>query len=151
MRSLIFVLCFAVGIYCGFKIADRFVKKSQIVEEQKSNDTYYIQSKRGSDGYIIEQAEFMHTDIHLRIHMFRSEKEFKAAKISNGVKDPPNAETMAFTYSNKNSNECEIYMYDPAYIYEPEYIGHELVHCIYGDFHPTQDVGRTDDKVSDKQ
>ena len=30
---------------------------------------------------------------------------------------------------------CEVHIVDPAVKYAPEWIGHEIVHCVYGRFH----------------
>ena len=35
--------------------------------------------------------------------------------------------------------ECTIHMMDPAVNYEPEIYGHELTHCIRGQFHKNKD------------
>lgn len=32
-------------------------------------------------------------------------------------------------------NRCTIHMVDPASAYNPEYVGHEFLHCIYGQWH----------------
>jgi hypothetical protein len=34
--------------------------------------------------------------------------------------------------------ECNVYIMDPKVNYQPEWYGHELVHCMYGDWHRTQ-------------
>lgn len=37
---------------------------------------------------------------------------------------------------------CTIYIVDPAVKYIPEDYGHELIHCVYGNFHASQDKER---------
>ena len=44
----------------------------------------------------------------------------------------------AFSKLRYNDKECDIYIYDPEYTYEPEFAGHELYHCIYGRWHTKQ-------------
>ena len=39
---------------------------------------------------------------------------------------------------NLAGSECIVYIKDPSWVYEPEYIGHEIVHCLYGKWHPNQ-------------
>ena len=41
----------------------------------------------------------------------------------------------AFTRWRPESKTCIIYIKDPDWIYEPEYIGHEVAHCIWGNWH----------------
>lgn len=40
-----------------------------------------------------------------------------------------------FTYWNEEKGTCRIIIKDPAWRYEPEIIGHEVAHCIWGKFH----------------
>lgn len=40
-----------------------------------------------------------------------------------------------FTYWNEEKGTCRIIVKDPAWRYEPEIIGHEVAHCIWGKFH----------------
>ena len=37
-----------------------------------------------------------------------------------------------------NTNHCIIHIIDPAHKYVPEFIGHEFIHCIHGQWHPNQ-------------
>ena len=39
----------------------------------------------------------------------------------------------------ERGDECTVYIKDPDWIYEPEFIGHELLHCFYGNWHKRQD------------
>jgi hypothetical protein len=41
----------------------------------------------------------------------------------------------AFAYWNPKKGTCKIYIKDPSWKYEPELIGHEVAHCIWGRFH----------------
>jgi hypothetical protein len=34
--------------------------------------------------------------------------------------------------------ECTMFIINPEERYVPEFIGHELTHCFYGQWHPTQ-------------
>ena len=40
-----------------------------------------------------------------------------------------------FTYWNQGKKTCRIFIPDPAWRYQPEIIGHEVAHCIWGRFH----------------
>jgi hypothetical protein len=41
-------------------------------------------------------------------------------------------------YSIISQTKCTVHIVDPAVKYMPEFIGHEITHCLYGEFHPTQ-------------
>lgn len=41
----------------------------------------------------------------------------------------------AFTLWNPKVGKCKIYIKDPLWRYEPELIGHEVAHCIWGRWH----------------
>jgi hypothetical protein len=41
-------------------------------------------------------------------------------------------------FSVISSTTCTVHIVDPAVRYMPEFIGHEIVHCLYGEFHPSQ-------------
>lgn len=45
---------------------------------------------------------------------------------------------MAFSVITKET--CTIHMIDPKVRYMPEFLGHELTHCLYGEFHPSQTI-----------
>ena len=48
----------------------------------------------------------------------------------------PNWKTVsAFTKWNIKDAKCKIYIKDPAWKWEPELIGHEVAHCIWGRYH----------------
>ena len=102
---------------------------------------YKIHSDRGVDGYIMNNADINHSAIQLNVHMYRTVSAFNQSARAHGVPYQPGIETQGFTVYRVNNNVCDMYIYDPAYRYKPEFIGHELVHCIYGDFHQFQNVG----------
>lgn len=43
-----------------------------------------------------------------------------------------------FGFSTINRTTCYIHTIDPAVSYKPEAIGHEMTHCLFGEFHPNQ-------------
>ena len=56
----------------------------------------------------------------------------KAAKKYYGTRS---RQVHAFNIYNLDKNICTIHIIKPAKDYMPEHIGHELVHCIYGNWH----------------
>ncbi len=94
--------------------------------------------KRGKDGYYFEQETFTRTNFPVEVILVQSEKEMSALiqkRTGQAVGKISPKNVAAFAVIRNNDTKCTIYMLDPKVKYEPEYIGHELVHCIYGVWH----------------
>lgn len=93
--------------------------------------------QKGKDGYYFEKESFTRTEFPVEVVLLKDEAAITAAiKERNnvhGIIDPKNV--AAFSVVRMNDPKCTIYMIDPKNKYEPEYIGHEFVHCIYGVWH----------------
>ena len=93
--------------------------------------------KVGKDGYYFEKETFTRTEFPMKIVLMPSAAALSAeiAKRNNiqGTITPKNV--AAFSVLRKDDLTCTIYMVDPKVSYEPEFFGHELVHCIYGVWH----------------
>lgn len=48
-------------------------------------------------------------------------------------------------FSQYNNQNCIIHIVEPEKLYVPEFYGHEIMHCVYGDWHPGQN-GNLDDE-----
>lgn len=88
------------------------------------------------DGYRFEQETFTRTEFPVEIVLLQSDRELQAAFTARGIKGVKPESVAAFAVIRRNDPRCTIYMVDPKVRYEPEWIGHELVHCIYGEWHP---------------
>lgn len=88
----------------------------------------------GIDGYLFEGAQY------------RPLKTFKvkmvyASSLAQIRKESGNDGEVAYTITpDGNGGTCEIHIVDPRRLYWPEYIGHEFVHCLVGNFHSKQDI-----------
>ncbi len=94
-------------------------------------------SNKGKDGYYFEKESFTRTEFPVEVILLKDEAAITAAikERSNiqGTIDPKNV--AAFSVVRMSDPKCTIYMIDPKNKYEPEFIGHEFVHCIYGVWH----------------
>lgn len=96
-----------------------------------------------ADGYYFENKEFSATSLQANVVEHKSlndlQRYYSATtnKSANDGSKSVQAFTL-YTYANGHS-KCEIHIVDPAVDYMPEFIGHELVHCIHGRFHKNQD------------
>lgn len=86
----------------------------------------------GADGYKFESKEFERTDIPLTVIVISDDKEFKRLKQQYAPNVPG---LQAFGIINLQSNACTVFIKDPEWKYEPEWIGHEVSHCIWGRWH----------------
>lgn len=96
-----------------------------------------------SDGYIFEGKEFQHTEIDLKVIVINNVAEFDALK----NKLVPGIDNLqAFSAINPFTNSCTVYVKDPLWEYQPEFLGHEIAHCIWGRWHNHRDQIETEEK-----
>jgi len=93
--------------------------------------------QKGVDGYYFEKETFTRTEFPVEVILVKD-----AAAITAEIKKRNNIQgtvelknVAAFSVVRLNDPKCTIYMIDPKNKYEPEFIGHEFVHCIYGVWH----------------
>lgn len=89
------------------------------------------------DGYRFERAEWTQTTIQTRIVLVQSRAEL--LKLAPAEAHVRGAEIQAFSLISADHRVCTIYVIDPRVRYEPQWIGHELTHCIFGRWHPNQE------------
>jgi len=86
-----------------------------------------------ADNYRFLQKEYETLAPNVEFVLLKNNAEYVAAKkeaVGNRWRN-----VSAFTYWNMQTATCKIFIKDPAWSYEPEYIGHEVAHCIWGRFH----------------
>ena len=119
-----------------------------LLPSAQAND-YSSLNTRGKDGYRFEQKEWEMTEFTVRIFLARNREQMKEwreeagipnrrARLGIGSAIAVRQTVAAFSKLRYNDKECDIYIYDPEYTYEPEFAGHELYHCIYGRWHTKQ-------------
>ena len=93
--------------------------------------------QKGKDGYYFEKETFTRTEFPVEVILVKDAAaitaEIKKRNNIQGTVEPKNV--AAFSIVRLNEPKCTIYMIDPKNKYEPEFIGHEFVHCIYGVWH----------------
>jgi hypothetical protein len=88
-----------------------------------------------ADGYQFETKEYEKLSPNIQFVTLES----KRALVKEYEKyNPPLQDRDLQAFATIQSDKCTIYIVDPDVSYEPEWIGHEVVHCMYGRFHPTQ-------------
>lgn len=81
-----------------------------------------------ADGYTFGKETFLNTDLKVKVVLVESQSELR--RIGPKVEG-----LMAFSKINPEAKTCTIYMVDSRKDYQPEWIGHELAHCVYGEWH----------------
>ena len=85
-----------------------------------------------TDGHVfMKSAPPVNTSMRLTVVTHSTVADLR--KHSRGVAVDPSRRLMAFAVVR--NGVCEIHTIDPKIIYEPEWLGHELTHCIYGRWH----------------
>jgi len=89
--------------------------------------------KYGTDNFRFLEKEYENLTPGVEFVLMKDEREYDAMRRKHlGVQWDT---ISAFTYWNQKKGTCKIYIKDPAWKYEPELIGHEVAHCIWGRFH----------------
>ena len=92
--------------------------------------------KTGADGYKFGTPQYEKQEVTVKVVTYNSQRELVAAAKQFGV---DNADVMAFSVLRPPFDVCTIHMVSPKADYQPEYIGHEFAHCVYGQWHTNND------------
>jgi hypothetical protein len=90
-------------------------------------------SKTGADGYAFERSDFERSDVLVHVVQYATRPAFDQAALDHGIADP--GKLAAFGTVRTAEPECTIHVLAIPQHYQPEYLGHELTHCLYGQFH----------------
>lgn len=94
--------------------------------------------KAAVDGYLFEEKEYEKTELQVSIVIARNKYDFNRLAFDAGIpmySYVGNTHLEAFSILAPSQNKCTIFIKDPNWKYSPEYIGHELSHCIWGRWH----------------
>ncbi len=99
--------------------------------------------KNGADDYHFEGKEYTLIEQKYTFVVVPNEKEWNA--LADQYVGIPGDDLGAFSRLRLNraepdlkGSECIVYIRDPDWKYEPEFIGHEIIHCLFGKWHPSQ-------------
>jgi hypothetical protein len=90
------------------------------------------QPKQGADGYKFGEKQYENQTVKVNIVTYKSSKEIQTAAKAKGANYP---NVVAFSELQSPYDTCTIHMIDPLVSYEPEFVGHEFLHCAYGQWH----------------
>jgi hypothetical protein len=89
-------------------------------------------AKTAADGYKFGTPQFSRDEVQIKVVKYNSRQELLRAGKLKGATNP---DLVAFSILSPPFNSCTIHMMNPEVEYEPEFIGHELTHCLYGQWH----------------
>ena len=95
-------------------------------------------SNVGKDGYYFEKETLTRTELTMHIVLVKNQAEMSQLLKEHGRQVASGYEVAAFSTYSQVEPRCTIYMIDPKLNYQPEFIGHEFVHCVYGNWHTVQ-------------
>ena len=88
----------------------------------------------GADGYAFGQPEFERRQVTVLVATYPTVADLRRAGARMGIRTG-NRELAAFATISPTQPTCTIHVVDPARLWAPEWLGHELAHCIYGRWH----------------
>ncbi len=89
------------------------------------------QQQTAADGYRFEKKEYEQTLVGVRFVVHPSIADLRAAAPREAIVD---GRTL-MAWSKLGKEACEVHIVDPAVSYQPEWIGHEITHCVFGRWH----------------
>lgn len=95
-------------------------------------------TNKGADGYTFGTPQYEKQRVTIDVVTYKTRTEFnKALKNYSDIPKDANYEVQAFSELRPSTNfdNCTIHMMEPSTDYQPEFIGHEFVHCVYGQWH----------------
>lgn len=94
------------------------------------------ESNKGADGYRFGEPQYENSSVTVSTVVYASQQEMDNVKRDLGISE----NVVAFSVLSKNNPAvCTIHMLDPTVKYEPEFVGHEFLHCVYGQWHTSNE------------
>lgn len=88
----------------------------------------------GADGYTFGPKEREQTSLVVSVVIHDDMASLRADALDAGAVVPFDRELMAWSVLTPKG--CTIHTLDPDMAYEPEWLGHETAHCVWGRWHP---------------
>lgn len=101
-----------------------FLEKESKVEEVTLYLTDILEYK---DGYIFEHKDYVKKNLIIRLVLY---PDYESLQRFTNIENAAAVSYVAGDY-------CIIHTVDPSIIYAPQYMGHEISHCIFGNWHPS--------------
>lgn len=87
----------------------------------------------GKDDYQFGEKQYENDSVTVDVVTYQKRSNLLREAKKHGVVDP---KLVAFTLLNgKDQTKCTVHIMDPTVSYTPEFVGHEFLHCLYGQWH----------------
>ena len=86
------------------------------------------------DGYVFENKEFTNRNIRVTMYYYDS---LESLRLEAQIREYSGFEQL-LAFAEGDDMYCEIHTVDPKIDYRPERYGHELMHCVHGNWHSDQ-------------
>lgn len=90
------------------------------------------------DGYTFEGAQWSRTSGDITFVLYPDRRSVAAAAPAVAHRD--GEELMAWSIASPS--RCTVHVVDPRRDWQPEWLGHEVAHCMFGEWHPKQNQRR---------
>ncbi len=87
------------------------------------------------DGYRFERAEYRAATVQVSIVEHSSLGELQLWAADAGADVGEGREVQAFSVISSDRRRCTVHIIAPQIDYQPQWLGHEVAHCIYGRWH----------------
>lgn len=88
--------------------------------------------QQGGDGYAFERKEFERSTVVVAVVQHADLSKLRSEAARRGVR-AERRDLQAFSIIT--GDRCEVHVVDPAQHYSPQWLGHEVAHCLYGRWH----------------
>lgn len=129
----------AMFLMAGTLFVDRvfLVPEYGSLTKKKEPEIVQLQLKvKGADGYTFDQPEYQRESVNVVLVLHESRKDLQETREKIEKND---IDKYVMAWSELKKTTCTIHVLDPNVKYEPMYIGHELFHCVYGQWHSKED------------
>jgi hypothetical protein len=93
-------------------------------------------NKVGTDGYSFGDKQYEKNEVTIKVVAYKTQNDLLDVAKTKGISSP---DVVAFSVLRPPFDVCTVHMIDPAVRYEPEFVGHEFLHCVYGQWHTSND------------
>ncbi|MBD99752.1 MAG: hypothetical protein CMO34_07925 [Verrucomicrobia bacterium] len=136
MKGFIFGILFASLVFFGERVHDAIVLGPEV-------DREIVVPNYGTDQYEFpSRINVVQDQMTLFVEIYPSFESLQEAhdevRVRNNLSIVDNDRLIAFTETWSDNSNCVIHMVDPRVRYLPEFYGHELLHCVYDQWHEVE-------------
>ena len=91
--------------------------------------------QKGADGYVFGKKQYTQTELNVSVVIYTDRESFlREAKKRKLIFEGRDLVAFSSLYPADQS-KCTMHIIDPSVEYVPEFVGHEFLHCVHGQWH----------------